>query len=63
MSHESFSRATIASEDVDGEQKHRVTLRSILNGLILGISISIWTPYNIWSLKSSACISGTCIPV
>lgn len=31
-----------------------VTLRSILIGLALAIFISVWIPYNIWTLKSSA---------
>ena len=32
----------------------RVTLRSILIGLSLAVFISVWIPYNIWILKSSA---------
>ncbi|MBT5876528.1 MAG: hypothetical protein HOH43_24100, partial [Candidatus Latescibacteria bacterium] len=31
-----------------------ITLRSVLIGIALAIFISVWIPYNIWTLKSSA---------
>lgn len=32
----------------------QITLRSVLIGVALAIFISVWIPYNIWTLKSSA---------
>ena len=46
--------ASISESSPPTDHGRRVTFRSILIGLLLAVFISLWIPYNIWVLKSTA---------